>query len=110
MTTLLKDHILIAADVITAAKAKDNAKVDSTSKRWFANADDIATFLSTVNPGHWKQVEMKSMMHDHLRLTTEEVKARLRGDWKADIAAYETVHDQILNMADMLSHGVMHKF
>ena len=40
-------------------------------------------------------------------LTTAEVQARLKGDWAADIAAYDKVHGQILHMADMLSAGIV---
>ena len=50
---------------------------------------------------------MRSMMRDHLNLTTAEVVARLKGDWVADIAAYDKVHQQILQMADMLSNGII---
>lgn len=52
-------------------------------------------------------VEMRSMMHEHLSLTTAEAVARLKGDWAADIAAYDKVHEQILKMADMLSMGIV---
>lgn len=47
------------------------------------------------------------MMHEHLSLTTAEAVARLKGDWAADIAAYDKVHEQILKMADMLSMGIV---
>ena len=54
--------------------------------------------------------DMKRMMREHLDLTTAEVTARLNKDWKADIAAYEKVHEQILHMADMLSDGIIKQF
>lgn len=50
---------------------------------------------------------MQKMMHDHLNLTTEEVVARVQDNWAADIAAFDKVHDQILQMADMLSDGII---
>ena len=53
---------------------------------------------------------MKKMMQEHLDLTTSEVAARLQGDWQADIAAYEKVHEQILKMADTLSAGITKQF
>jgi hypothetical protein len=107
LTSLLKTHITTAAELVAAAKAKDNAKTEDAKKRWFANADEIAAFLSGANPKNWPAGEMKQMMHDHLDLTTAEVLARLKGDWAADVAAYEKVHEQILRMADMLSTGVI---
>ena len=107
LTALLRDHILISADVVTAAKMQDMPKKDEAARRWGANADEIATFLTTANPKNWPAAEMKIMMHDHLDLTTKEAVARLQGDWAADIAAYEKVHEQILKMADMLADGII---
>jgi len=110
LAALLKDHIIIAAEVVTAAKANDTAKLGDASKRWGANADEIATFLSGANPKAWPAAEMKKMMHEHLDLTTSEAVARLHGDWVADIAAFDKVHMQILHMADMLSAGIINQF
>jgi len=110
LTALLKEHITTAAEIVTAAKAKDKAKQDDATKRWFTNADQIADFLSKANTKNWPQGEMRKMMRDHLNLTTEEVVARLQGNWAADIAAYDKVHDQILHMADMLSQGIVNQF
>jgi hypothetical protein len=107
LTTLLKEHITTAAEIVTAAKAGDKAKQDDATKRWFTNSDQIADFLSKANPKSWPQAEMRKMMRDHLTLTTEEVVARLQGNWAADIAAYDKVHEQILHMADMLSAGII---
>jgi hypothetical protein len=110
LTALLKEHITTAAEIVTAAKANDTAKMQDANKRWFANADAIAVFLSGANPKNWLSGEMQAMMHDHLNLTTSEVQARLKGDWAADIAAYDKVHEQILRMADMLSDGIINQF
>ncbi len=110
LAALLKDHILIAADIVTAAKAGDKKQLDASKTRWTANADDIAAFLSGANPQSWPAADMKSMMHDHLQVTTSELEARLSKDWKADVAAYERVHGQILKMADMLSDGIARQF
>ena len=110
LTTLLQDHILTAADLLGAAKAGDQEAVNAASARWYANANDIAAFLSSANPDHWPLEEMQSMMRDHLDLTLAEAVARLQGDFQADIAAYDQVHGQILEMADMLSAGIVAQF
>jgi hypothetical protein len=110
LTGLLKDHILLAAEIVGDAKAGDNAKMQDANKRWYANADEIATFLSTANSQYWPLADMQKMMHEHLDLTSQELSARLKGDWAADIAAYEKVHAQILNMADMLATGIIDQY
>ncbi len=110
LTQLLKQHILIAADLIAAAKAGDEAKTADAQARWEANADSIATFLSKANPQAWKLAATKAMMREHLRLTTNEVVARLNGHWNLDVAAYDRIHVQALHMADMLSSGLVAQF
>jgi hypothetical protein len=105
LAALLKEHITTAAELVAAAKANDTAKAEAARGRWNEKADEIAALLSGANPKAWPLAEMKKMMRAHLDLTTAEVVARLRGDWAADIAAYENVHTQILHMADMLSAG-----
>ncbi len=110
LTALLRDHILVAAELIDAAKAGDKAKQDDATKRWFANADEIAAFLSGANPKNWPLADAKKMMHDHLNLTTKEVVAQLTKDYAGSIAAYDEVHAQMLHMADMLSSGIEAQF
>jgi hypothetical protein len=110
LTRLLRDHILIAADLIAAARAGDETAVAEAQSRWAANADEIAAFLAGANPRFWNLDEMKAMLHEHLRLTTDEALARLQGDWSADVAAYDEIHLQALGMADMLSSGIAKQF
>jgi hypothetical protein len=110
LTELLRQHILIAADVVLAAKAGDSAKLADAQARWTANADQIAAALHSVNPRFWGLDEMKAEMHMHLALTTQEAVAHLQGDWTGDVAAYDRVHLHILHMADLLSEGVIDQF
>ena len=110
LTRLLRDHILIAADLIAAARAGDETAVAEAQSRWTANADEIAAFLAGANPRSWDLDEMKTMLHEHLRLTANEAIARIQGDWAADVAAYDEIHLQALGMADMLSNGIIKQF
>jgi hypothetical protein len=110
LSALLRDHILIAAEIIQAAKAGDTSAQNDAIARWYVNADDIAEFLHSANPENWPLEEMKMMMREHLDLTLEEAVAYLTGDHAASIAAYEEIHHQALHMADMLSEGIIRQF
>ena len=110
LTTLLREHIVIAADLIAAAKQGDQAGTARQQARWNDNADRIAAFLSSANPRSWKPAETKAMMRAHLRLTTDEVVARLQKRWADEVRIYDRVERQIRNMADMLSDGLVAQF
>ena len=81
LTRQLRLHILIAADVVAAAKSADADALAVAQARWVGNADDIAGVLSSVNPRYWKLAAMKAELRKHLRLTTQEAVARLEGNW-----------------------------
>jgi hypothetical protein len=80
LTSLLREHILIAADLLNAAKSGDAAKFEEANTRWYDNASQIAIFLSSANPDNWPLADMQAMMNSHLDLTLEEATARLNGD------------------------------
>jgi hypothetical protein len=110
LTGLLRSHILIAVDVLAAAKAGDQEALAEAQRRWAANGREIALFLTAANPDNWPASMTKRMMRRHLELTTEEAVAHLQGRFNADIAAYDAVHREILQMADMLSDGIVAQF
>ena len=109
LAALLRDHILIAVDVVKAAKANDQAKLGDADRRWHANAADIATFLSGANP-NWSRADVLSMMNEHLALTTQATVARLKKNWTEEIATYDKIFDQAMMMADALSDGIIKQF
>jgi hypothetical protein len=110
LTRQLRTHILIAADLIAAAKAGDQTKLADAQTRWAENADQIATVLNSVNPRYWKLATMKSEMQMHLKLTANEAVARLQGHWSVDVAEYDKVHRHILHMSDLLADGIVKQF
>lgn len=109
LTDLLKDHISIAGELVTAAKAQDNAKVTGADTRWHQNADAIATFLSGANP-NWSKSALVSMLNEHLALTSKEATLRLQKNWSEDTTNFDRIFDNSMMMADALSDGVIKQF
>jgi hypothetical protein len=110
LRTLLRAHILGAVALLQAAKAGDNAALARAHDAWYANGNDIADFLSGANPRNWPRGEMRTMMKTHLDETLKEAVDRLNGRFDADIRDYDAVHRSILEMADMLSDGIVARF
>lgn len=110
LTALLRQHILIAADLLIAAKTGNTTAFNDANTRWYANGNEIAVFLNGANPKYWPLDEAKSLMKVHMDTTLAEAVARLTGDWAGDVAAFDAVHRHILMMADFLSTGIIEQF
>jgi len=106
---LLREHILIATQVVKAAKAGSKDELAAAQKNGSNNGRDIAAFLSGAHP-HWSRPEMEQMLQKHPDLTTGEVVGRVKKEWAADIRSYDEGHQHMLMFADMLSDGIAKRF
>lgn len=106
---LLKEHILIAADIVKAMKANDSKEMESLLEKWYYNADQIAKFLSEINP-YWDEEEWRAMLSSHLVLLEKEIMNRISGNYEEDVAIYDIIEDQALEMADYMSDGIIEQF
>jgi len=105
---LIKDHLVIAAQILTAVK--NGQPTDALVASWYANAHDIAVQMNKMNPQAWPLEETEKMWTDHLDATLEEAIDHFTGNFAGEIAAYDRVHDMALEMADFFSNGVMQQF
>lgn len=110
LAELLREHALIGATMLQAARKADPEAFEDSVARWYANADEIAEFLHETNQENWPVRKTRQMLRVYLDLTLEEALARWNGDFEADVAAHDKVHNQALEIADMLSEGLINKF
>ncbi|RAV23444.1 hypothetical protein DQG23_01905 [Paenibacillus contaminans] len=106
---LFTEHLVLAAQLVKAAKAGNSKAVAEAERKWYANADEIAAFLSRINP-NWPKPVLQKMLHEHLRLTKAEAVQRLSQNYKADIATYDQIEKQALEMADAFTEGIVKQF
>src|SRR2546426_4607346 len=110
LTALLTTHIVLAGNILVNAKAGNTDGVNANVTLWYQNANDIAAFLNGANPTNWPLADIQMMMKTHLDLTLQEAVAQLTGDYSTSISTYDQVHLEILQMADMLSAGIIAQF
>ncbi|PDZ11703.1 acetylglutamate kinase [Bacillus pseudomycoides] len=108
-SNLIKDHLVIAADLVKAAKAGNQNAASIAEKKWYANADDIVEFLSSINPYIPKE-EFRKMFYEHLALTKSEAVAILSKDYQAGVQLYDKIEKEALEMADALTEGIIKQF
>lgn len=106
LTQLLREHITIAADLVKAVIAKNDAKTQELDAQWHTNAHDIATFLAGANP-NWKKDDLVSMLNEHLALTTKELTYRLASNWIEDIANFDAIAQQARMMGQAIADGII---
>ena len=103
---LFTQHLLIAADLVNAAKNGEADKANLARKRWYKNADEIAKFLSSVNRC-WNEENWKCMLYSHLEMTEKEAKLRLQGNYTADINVFDDIENEAFKMADYMFCGII---
>ena len=110
LAELLREHALISATMLQAARKADATAFEDAVAHWYSNADEVAELLSDLNPENWPMRKTKPTMKVYLDLTLEQALARWNGDFEKDIEAYDKVHNHALEIADMLSQGIINRF
>lgn len=108
-SNLIRDHLLIAAELVKAAKAGNQRDVAATERRWYENGEEIAEFLSRINP-FISRDEFQKMFFEHLALTTQEAVFILQKDFKSSIAVFDKIEAEALQMADTITVGIVQQF
>jgi len=110
LTSLLKQHILGAVNVLEAAKSRNQSKLAHAETAWFANGRQIADFLHTADPNFLSRAAAREMMKIHLNQVIEQGVDELQGKYAADAHAFAPYIHHLLDMADMISGGIIREF
>ncbi|MER2090168.1 MAG: acetylglutamate kinase [Sporosarcina sp.] len=106
---LIKEHLVLAAELVTAATKGDAKKAAEAEKQWYRNADDIAEFLSSINPYAEKE-DVRKMLYTHLALTKLEAVYMIQKKFKEDIEVFDKIEAQALEMSDMIAEAIVRQF
>lgn len=106
---LFTSHLVIAAQLVKAAKAGYKDEAAAAKKSWYKNADEIAVFLNKINP-YWSDQNWKTMLYEHLKMTKSEAVDILTNNYEQSIKDYDEIEKQALKMADVMAEGIVKKF
>jgi hypothetical protein len=106
---LFTQHLQIAGDLVNAAKKNDSTAVTEERNKWYNNADEIATFLASINP-YWSEQVWRDLLYSHLQMTEEEATLRLSGKYAEDVKIFDTIELEALKMADYMFYGLLNYF
>ncbi|MED4202964.1 acetylglutamate kinase [Neobacillus mesonae] len=107
--SLIRAHLVIAAELVQAAKAGNQRAAADAEKRWYANGEEIAEFLSRINPFISRR-EFQEMFFVHLALTKKEAVLILQQNFKASIEVFDKIEAEALEMADTITFAIVKQF
>ncbi|MDF2788299.1 MAG: hypothetical protein K0S25_2158 [Bacillus sp. (in: firmicutes)] len=108
-SNLIREHLVIAVELVKAAKAGDQKAIAAAERRWYKNGEEIAKFLSRINPFISRE-EFQKMFFEHLALTTQEAVLILQKDFQSSIAVFDKIEAEALQMADTITVGIVKQF
>jgi hypothetical protein len=110
LTKLLLTHINDAVPVLQAAQAGDTKALNTALDAWYANAKQIADFLSAADPKNWPTSATEPMLKEHITQTTAYAVDLLKGNYAQAIADYGKAEQHMAMLADVLSKGIIAEF
>lgn len=106
---LFREHILLGMQYVNNKMAGDEDALKAVTREWYANADQIAAFLASINP-HWSMDEWKKLLHQYLKMGEEQVEAFLAGHYVNEIEAFDHMVAHALKMADAMTWGIVKQY
>ncbi|NEX79479.1 acetylglutamate kinase [Bacillus thermocopriae] len=108
-SNLIRSHLVIAAELVQAAKAGNQNAVAEAERRWYANGAEISKFLSRINP-FISEIKFREMFFEHLAMTKQEAVFILQGDFYASITVFNKIEAKAIEMADTLTMAIVRQF
>ena len=102
---LFMEHLRLNDEVAAGLKA-DPAFSGAAMENWYINAEEIASFLSRQTPAY-NETELRKMFYDHLDMERQQMEAYLDGDYETDIEIYLRSQQNMIELADFLTSGLL---
>lgn len=102
---LFMEHLRLTDEVVAGLKA-DPAFSGAAMENWYINAEEIASFLSRQTPAY-NETELRKMFYDHLDMERQQMEAYLDGDYETDIEIYLRSQQNMIELADFLTSGLL---
>lgn len=109
ITRLLTEHLKIGGAQATAERDRKTQQADTLNRKWYDNADQLASVLANLNP-YYNEEEMRKMLYRHIDMAKQEFTRRLAGDYYGEVKVFDATETEALQMADMFSYGIMKQF
>lgn len=106
---LLREHLSLTIALINSYITSNSSAIQELEKQWYENANQLALFLSNINP-YWDKQMLQNVLYYHLDLTKDEILKRLNGQYAADVYLYDFIETHTHMIADIMANGIINQF
>ncbi len=107
LTDVLTKHIEALGEGLAALYSNNPNRVKEALKKIYQNSDRVATVLTSLNPTKLPYSVTQRMFKQHNEYVVSMALARLEQNWQRDAQIYQQYYDQILEMADAMTVGLL---
>lgn len=108
-TALVREHNRLAVqEVFAAMQSKDEKAFGIAKEKWLKNADDIASFLTSINP-HLSKDFMRDSIAAHYGISITEG-FNILSETSIDASDFDENNEVMIKTADILSDGIIKQF
>lgn len=100
---LLTQYVLILTEVASTVRAGQNT--DLLMQQWYKMVDDIADFLSQLNP-YWSRDTIETLVRDQARLEFELIQKLGNEQYADGIANFDPSNDNAIRAAQLMIRGI----
>ena len=108
LTRLLMEHVRLAGEIMVSMR--DNTPdTEQLERQWFQNAENIARLLSNAN-SEYSYEELLQALTAHLDMLKRQMLAAMNKEYENAIRLFDESLNQLLEMADYLTEGLLKQF
>jgi hypothetical protein len=106
---LLRQHVMVAVDLIDAARNVDKVKCMDIDDVWWNNGEDLVDELCARNEA-WSRAELLAQWDAMRQQTKDVLAARLEQNFDKDVDAFDQMLTTTTNFADTIADGILRQF
>ncbi len=104
---LLGEYIRILSEIAATIKAGNDT--DLLMQQWAGTAEEIAEFLSQLNP-YWEKDVVEALINDEMKLEFNFATELKKEQYEQGISDFDTAYDRALQAARLMIYGVKMQF
>lgn len=103
---LLSQHVVLIMTLADAIKRGDIETQNTTITQLYQNADEMAAYLSGINP-FWNITQWTNLLHYYISLTTNDLLALASSDFAQDIQISDRITYHVLLIGEYMANGII---